>query len=74
MSNGVVTIAIEGCNAAGKSYSINIIKQYLERRGLRVMVAKAPDYKGLHGNVITQFLQGQTLSGSILYTEHSASQ
>ena len=51
-------IAVEGCNASGKSYAIERLKSILNDYNLRVACLKAPDYQGLHGDVITRFLKG----------------
>lgn len=61
-------IVVEGCNAAGKSFTLNAIKDRLIERGLRVRCYKAPDYDGLHGKDITQFLRGEILSGDLLFS------
>ena len=60
-------ICVEGCNAVGKSHALAQFGESLKARGITYRVYKAPDYQGVHGSEITEFLAGNILSGQYMY-------
>ena len=62
-------ICVEGCNAVGKSHALAQFAERLQTRGVTYRIYKAPDYQGLHGETITDFLAGRSLSGQFMYPE-----
>ena len=39
----------------------------LQQRGILHRIYKAPDYKGVNGHAITEFLAGKAFSGDLIY-------
>lgn len=45
LNKRAITIAVEGCNCAGKGYFCSILYKQLINMGLRVLCIKAPLYE-----------------------------
>ena len=60
-------VCVEGCNAVGKSHALAQFGERLQALGVSYRVYKAPDYQGVCGREITDFLAGKVLSGEYMY-------